>query len=111
MTTTHPYTHWAYFTAEEDAHHCAETLTRADYLCCVDPPGFDPLTVDRPAEPSATEWTLRAAGPEHLQPGDIRARHSNVEAIVRQHGGHYDGGETGWMAPEQAAQWTASEER
>ncbi len=105
----YPYTHWAYFTAEQAARRCAEELTAAGYLCMVDPPGFDPASVDRPVEPSTTEWVLRAAGPEVLEPGDARAMRSPVKTIVLRHGGDYDGGETGWMTPEQAAEmgWRA----
>lgn len=76
-----PYTHWAYFKLESDALDCAVYLTsNFDALCAVDP--VDPVDADSP-------WRLLAARNVDLGTD----WHAEIEEVVRQFDGKYDGGE------------------
>ncbi|UQI49822.1 ribonuclease E inhibitor RraB (plasmid) [Streptomyces sp. HU2014] len=76
-----PYTHWAYFPDQESARRCAGDL--ADYVTRI-----------RKAEGS--QWLLLAG--RDVETARLEERHAEVEAIVKRHGGDYDGGEATYLA-------------
>ncbi|MFJ3365776.1 ribonuclease E inhibitor RraB [Streptomyces anthocyanicus] len=79
MSSTIPYTHWAYFPDRTSAEECAREL--ADYVTRISEP-----------DPEVTsQWRLLAA--RDVEVAGLEQRHREVEAIVTQHGGEYDGGE------------------
>lgn len=76
-----PYTHWAYFSDEAGARHCAQGLP--DFV----------TRVRRAADDH--EWLLLAG--RDVSVDRLLERHREVEEIVTRHGGKYDGGEATYL--------------
>jgi hypothetical protein len=78
-----PYTHWAYFPDETSVKACAAEL--GDYV----------TRVQRAVAEAHLPWLLLAG--RDVDVDQLVERHDEVEAIVHQHGGSYDGGEASYL--------------